>query len=245
MAEAERLIATLKTQLRAQRKTYRDVALGLGISEPSVKRLFASRRITLARLEELATLLGFTLAELAQLAEAGVARLHTLTEVQERELVSDTRLLLVAVCTLNHWTMSDMVAVYRLTEVECLGYLLLLDRLRLIDLLPGNRIRINIARDFDWLPEGPIRNYFRDQGLPDFLDGSFAEGSEEMAFVHGMLTEAAITELQIELRRLRKKFAGLHEEVASVPMKQRRGIGLLLAVREWEPAGFAALRRGA
>lgn len=60
-----------------------------------------------------------------------------------------------------------------------------------------------------------------------------------------MLTEAAITELQIELRRLRKKFAGLHEEVASVPMKQRRGIGLLLAVREWEPAGFAALRRGA
>ena len=243
MTEADQLIATLKSQLRAQRMTYRDVASALGISEPSVKRLFASRRFTLGRLAEIATLLGFTLAELAQMAQAGALQLRTLTVLQEQELVSDTKLLLVAVCALNHWSMPDMLATYRLTEAECVSYLLRLDRLRLIDLLPGNRIRINVARDFDWLPDGPIRRHFREQGLPDFLSSPFAGVGEEMAFVHGMLTETALNELRVELQRLRQRFSRLHEEGVQAPMRQRQGTALLLAVREWEPAGFAALRR--
>ncbi|MBS1191832.1 MAG: Transcriptional regulator, family [Rhodocyclaceae bacterium] len=243
MTETSQLIATLKAQLRRQGLTYRDVATALKLSEPSVKRLFASERFTLDRLAQVAHLAGFTLAELAQQAVADVPRLRTLTETQERELVSDTRLLLVAVCALNHWTLADMVAVYRLTEAECLQRLLRLDRLHLIDLLPGNRIRITVARDFDWLPNGPIRQFFRAQGQDDFLNSAFAGPGEEMAFTHGMLTEAAAQEVLTELRNLRRKFALFHDEGLAAPLARRHGTGLLLALREWEPAGFAALRR--
>ena len=35
-------------------------------------------------------------------------RLHTLSPEQEKEVVSDTKLLLVAACALNHWTMADI-----------------------------------------------------------------------------------------------------------------------------------------
>ncbi|NTV10864.1 MAG: helix-turn-helix transcriptional regulator [Zoogloea sp.] len=243
MTEVSHLIATLKAQLRSQGLTYRDVAGALGLSEVSVKRLFKSGRFTLDRLADLATLLGFTLAELTQQAQADIPRLRTLTEPQERELVSDLRLLLVAVCALNHWTLPEMVATYRLSEAECLERLLRLDRLGLIDLMPGNRIRINVARDFDWLPNGPIRRFFQAEGQDDFLDSQFLGTGEELVFAQGMLTESAMTEMCAELRRLRKKFAALHDEGLAAPVGPRRGTGLFLAMREWEPIGFAQLRR--
>jgi transcriptional regulator with XRE-family HTH domain len=243
MSEVTQLLTTIKRQLKLQGKTYRDVAGALGLSEASVKRLLTSDSFGVDRLVEISNLLGFTLAELAQEAALTGTRLHTLSEAQEKELVSDTKLLLVAVCALNHWTLADILAVYRLTEAECVQKLLHLDRLHLIALMPGNRIRLNVARDFDWLPDGPIRRYFRTQGLADFLDGTFDGADETLAFTHGMLTESALAAMQVEVRRLRARFAELHEESLASPLPKRRGSGLLLALREWEPAGFTALRR--
>ena len=242
MAEIEQLVSTLKRQLRKQGKTYKDVAAELGLSEPSVKRLFASGKFGLDRLVQIANLLGFTLAELTQEAAASTHRLHHLTVEQEKELVSDTKLLLVAACALNHWTFDDIVGVYRLTQAKCLKKLLHLDRLGLISLLPGNRIRLNVARDFDWTAHGPIKQYFRERGLHDFLDGAFAQDDEAMIFSHGMLTEAAIAKIQVEIKQLRQRFAELHEESLASPLPKRRGTGLLMALREWEPSEFAKLR---
>jgi transcriptional regulator with XRE-family HTH domain len=243
MTEAAQLITTLKKQLKSQGMTYRDVARALKLSEPSVKRLFASGRFTVERLVQISNLLGFTLAELSKEAQTGQPRLSTLSEKQEREVVSDPKLLLIAVCALNHWTMEEIVAFYDVSVPECIKYLLQLDRLRIIGLLPGNRIRLNVARDFDWLPSGPIRQYFKNNGISDFLKSDFAHEDETLTFVHGMYTDQALAQILDELRKLRLKFAELHEQSLSAPLSKRRGLGLLLAMRGWEPSDFAKLRR--
>ena len=165
MSESLQLIATIKKLLKSQGLTYRDVAHTLKLSEPSVKRLFASNRFTVDRLVQVSNLLGYTLAELSRETLAGQARLRTLTEKQEHEIVSDPKLLVIAVCALNHWSMDEIVASYRVSHAECIKYLLRLDKLRVIDFLPGNRIRIIVSRDFDWLPSGPIKQYFQSKGL--------------------------------------------------------------------------------
>ncbi|MGO9446256.1 MAG: helix-turn-helix domain-containing protein [Thiobacillaceae bacterium] len=243
MTETTQLISTIKRLLRSQGMTYRDVAKTLRISEPSVKRLFSSGRFTVERLVQVSHLLGHTLAELSKEAIASQSRLDVLTEAQERELVSDPKLLVIAVCALNHWTMEQITATYRVSQTECLKYLLRLDRLRIIDLLPGNRIRINVSRDFDWLLHGPIKQYFQARGQGDFLKSEFAHENEMMAFAHGMLTEQALAQLQGELRQLRARFASLHEESLSAPLSKRQGMGLLFAMRSWEPEDFLRLRR--
>ena len=243
MNETSQLIQTIKRQLKNRGLSYRDVASALKLSEASVKRLFSNARFTVERLTQLSTLLGLTLAELVQEAANSELRLRTLTVIQETELVSDQKLLLVAVCVLNHWTPDNIVDHYQLTQVECLQHLLRLDRLRLIDLLPGNRARINVARDFEWLPTGPIRQFFKAQGEGDFLGNPFADEQSSNVFAHAMLTQSAATQFQTELRRLRQKFSDLHQESLAAPLNQRRGIGLLMAMREWEPSGFAAIRR--
>ena len=243
MNEINQLIRTLKRRLKVNGMTYRDLAKALEISEPSVKRLFSSGRFSLDRLVEIGNLLGFTLAELAHEGAASETRLHTLTEAQEKELVSDARLLLVAVCVLNQWEIKDIVSAYQLTEAECIHRLVKLDRLRLITLLPGNRIRLNVARDFDWLQRGPIRAYFQSQGLSDFLKSDFCRSEEVMAFAHALLTESAIAKMQTEIRKIRQRFAELHEESLSAPLSRRTGLGLLLAMRGWEIGAFSNLRR--
>ena len=243
MNEIDQLLATLKRRLKIQGMTYRELAVALGISEPSVKRMFASGRFSIDRAVEISHLLGFTLAELTHEAAVSESRLHLLTEAQEGELVSDEKLLLVAVCVLNQWEIKDLVGTYRLTEAECIQRLVKLDRLRLIQLLPGNRIRLNVARDFDWRPKGPIRMFFLSQGLGEFLESNFEGEDEVMAFSHAMLTESAVAKMRAELRKLRQKFAELHEESLAAPLTKRCGTGLLLAMREWELVAFTALRR--
>ena len=245
MSEQTQLVATIKRQLKSQGFTYRDVAEHLKLSEPSVKRLFSSERLTVDRLSQISAMLGYTMAELLQESAGSAIQLRTLTEAQEAQLVANMKLLLVAVCAFNHWSADDIVAAYRFTRPECLRHLLALDRMGVIELLPGDRIRLKVARDFDWLPDGPIRRFFVGQGLSDFLDSGFDQPGYTLDFTHGMLTGPAEAEFHLELRRLRARLAALHTESATAPLSQRRGVGVLLAMREWEPRAFSAMRRNA
>lgn len=240
--EILQLVATIKRELKARGLTYRDVARALKLSEASVKRIFATERFTVLRLAQVSELLGFTLAELCQASAYAVPLLDTLTSEQEAELVSDEKLLLVAVCALNQWSLTDIVSFYQLTKIEAAKRLRILDRMSLIELLPGDRIRRRAKRDFDWLPDGPIRRYFAQQGLGEFLAGPF-DPDESLDFSHGMLTPSAQVELKTELRRLRSKLASLHDQSIPASLTEKHGTGLLLAMRRWEPIAFRRLRR--
>jgi transcriptional regulator with XRE-family HTH domain len=241
--EIIQLIATIKRELKAQGLTYKDVGRALKLSEASVKRVFASERFTVARLAQVSELLGLTLAELLQESTSSLPPLDTLTREQEAQLVSDDKLLLVAVCSLNHWTLDDITNVYQIPKLDAVKRLRILDRLGLIELLPGDRIRRRAKRDFDWIPDGPIRNFFSKQGLSDFLEGPFNRQEESLDFANGMLTRAAQAELKLELRRLRSKLVALHEQSIPAPLSEKDGIGLLLAIRQWEPLAFRRMRR--
>jgi transcriptional regulator with XRE-family HTH domain len=241
--EIAQLVATIKRQLKAQGFTYRDLARAIKISEASVKRVFASERFTVERLAQVSQLLGFTLAELLEESSSSLPPLDTLTREQESQLTSDDTLLLVAVCSLNHWSLTDITSVYAVTKTEVVKRLRVLDRMGIIELLPGDRIRRRAKRDFDWIPDGPIRSYFAKQGLPDFLKGQFDPGDESLDFAHGMLTSAAQAELKLELRRLRSKLVSLHEQSIPAPLTEKDGVGLLLALKVWEPLAFRRLRR--
>ncbi len=58
--------------------------------------------------------------------------------------------------------------------------------------------------------------------------------------------QSVLTADRIRLR-VRRDFdwlpAGPIRESVSLPLSQKRGVGLLLAIREWEPMGFRRLRR--
>ena len=243
MSEITQIVQALKRQLKAQGITYRDLSRELDLSEAGVKRLFASEKFSLERLAQISQLLGFTMAELMQEASASVIKINMLSYDQEAQLVKDPKLLLITVCILNHWSIQEIESTYEISQKEIFKRLMALDRIGMIELLPANRIRLRVKRDFDWLQKGPIRQFFFKHGINDFLSGDFDQTNETQEFAHGMLTVSAMNQFQIELRRLKNKLASLHEESIDAPLSKKRGIGLLVAMKEWEFGVFRQMRR--
>lgn len=243
MAQSTALIDTLKRALRDRGLTYAAVARELGMSEANIKRMFASRRFTLARLEEICQLIQMELTDLVELYDESRQRISKLTLEQEQELVNDVRLLLVAVAVRNRLSLDDIVDYYDLSKTECIRYLARLDKLRIIDLLPGNRIKLRIDEAFHWLPDGPIERFFEKQVQGQFLRSSFKGEAESRLFLFGLMGEASTRILIGRIRALARDFTGLHRTESRLPLRTRKSVGLMVAIRPWEFEAFRPLLR--
>jgi transcriptional regulator with XRE-family HTH domain len=245
MAQARALIEALKQVLKSRRITYAQVARRLGMSEASVKRVFAKQRFTLDRLDKICGVLGIEITDLAKMVEHEAEGVDQLTLQQEAEIAADPKLMLVAVNALNHWTLDEIVDRYAISKIECIGLLARLDRLRIIDLLPNNRVRVIVGRNFSWRPDGPLQRYFRDQLEANFFGSRFDGKGERLAFVSGMLSRNSNAVIQQHMRRLETEFTELHNQDADLPLDERFGTSLLIAVRPWIPETFKKMQRKA
>ena len=232
MAETQAVITTLKQALRSHNLTYADVAEGLAMSEANVKRMFAAERMTLDRIESICRLMDMDLSDLFHLYEDSRQRIQQLTEAQEQELVADTRLLLVAVCVRNELNFEEILKYHHISETDLIQCLAKLDRLKLIDLLPNNRIRGRIDPNFNWIPNGPIQRFYEKAIEKEFLSGPFAPSRRLFQF--GMLSKNSQAIIQNRLQALVKEFVQLNHRDRELPWSQRHSTGLLLAARRWE-----------
>ena len=241
--QAANLVDALKRLLKAQGITYAKVADGLGLSEAGVKRMFSRGDFTLQRLADVCRIARVDLGELARVAADEPQGLAQLSIEQERELVSDPLLMLVALCAVGNWTFEQIVDTYDIPRMECVRYLTRLDRQRIIELQPDNRIRPLIGRALSWLPDGPIQRYFRSQVEAEYLSSKFDRPGELFLFINGMLSRSSLAELIARMRRVASDFSELHTADRSLPLSERHGTSILMAARPWEPRAFRALRR--
>jgi hypothetical protein len=243
MSHTSLMIDALKRQLKAKAVTYAELGKRIGLSEPSVKRMFAQRSFTLERLEQVLGVIGMDFAELALAATNAPQLISQLTYAQEEEIIGDTKLLVVAVAALNQIPVDEIVAVYRLSEAETVKYLLRLDRIGFLTLLPNNRVKLLVSRTFSWIPNGPIQTWFRQEASGDYLDTRFAGSHELMRLVSVMLSPASTKALLERLKQVADEFSQQHQDDARLPYDQRHSITFLLAARPWMPEAFQALMR--
>ncbi|HUP94022.1 MAG TPA: helix-turn-helix domain-containing protein [Burkholderiales bacterium] len=243
MAQTAALIDALKRELKARGITYAHLAPALKLSEASVKRMFSRCDFTLKRLDEICRHARIEFSDLTRALARKEALISQLTPEQEKEIVADKKLFLVAVCALNHVTFDQIVERYDVSAPECVRLLTRLDRLKFIELQPGNRIRLLISRTFAWLPNGPIQRFFNDQAHNEFFDSRFDRSNEFMLVVNGMLSKASSAVMVDRLKRVAREFSELHNDDVRLPLEQRSAMSVLVALRHWELAAFAELRR--
>ena len=243
MARTAVLVDTLKRELKARGITYAAVARRLGMSEASVKRMFARKEFTLSRLDAICEHAGLEFSELARMLPGQDAVVSQLSYEQEKEFVDHPKLMLVALCTLNHWSFADIVAAYDLGEAECVRLLARLDRLKFIELMPGNRIRLLVSRAFAWLPDGPIQRLFKEQFQADFFRSRFDKEGELLLLANGAVSKASVGALLARLRKTAAEFSAMRSDDAGLPAGQRLPITLLLAARPWSAAFLDRYRR--
>jgi len=243
MSQTKSLINTLKQELRKQRITYKQVGAALELSETSVKRLFSKEAFSIRRLEKICELLQLDISDLVHLMEKNIELITHLTLDQEKELVSDIKLLLMAILLMNKLQLAEILDIYDISEPEGIQLLARLDRMQMIELQPGNRIKLMIAQNFEWIPNGPIQRFFEDRVQLEFLNSSFNGAGEFRVFVSGMISRSANSEIRKKIQQLAQEMNDMNQASESLPLEQRFGTSLMMAIRPWEINVFADLRR--
>ncbi|WP_077032687.1 helix-turn-helix transcriptional regulator [Pelomonas sp. KK5] len=244
MASTQTLIELIKTELKTAGISYADLARQLDLSESSVKRMFASGgEMPLSRLDEICRALHCDFADLAARLASPPGALHELTLEQERAVVAEPKLLLLAICCLSQWSLEQIVAAYRVTEAEGIALLARLDRLGIIELRPGNRYKLQLSKTFRWRPQGPVMNFFREDVVPDYFADGFDGDGELLMLVHGQLGRPMARELVEKLRRVAEDFARQHLHDQKLPEDEKDGYTLVLAMRSWLFERFRHLQR--
>jgi transcriptional regulator with XRE-family HTH domain len=237
------LVTAVKKELKAAQMTYADLAQAMGMAESSVKRMLAKGDMSLSKVDDICRALKLDFAELARRVADTQPLIKEMTAEQERAVVADKKLLLVAICVLSQWTLEQMTTAYRLNEAECVKYLAQLDRIGIIELRPLNRYRLKLAKTFRWRPHGPVMNYFRDHAVLDYFAGGFDAEGEGVMLVHGSVSRALAPLFLERLQRVAQDFAQQHQTDQKLAAKEREGYTLVLAMRRWEFEAFAQMRK--
>ena len=243
MAQVSALVSALKASLKAAGVKYTQVADVLQLSESSVKRKFSKKDFSLLELDAICTLAGIQVSDLVRQMEGAQGRLQALTELQEQEIADDLGFLLVSVCVLNRWSFDEVLRFYKFDEPTLVGLLARLDRLGMIELLPNNRIKLLVAPNFGWRPNGPIEKVFLQAIQQDFFATRFDRDDHLLIVLNGMLSPASNRELQRKMERLAREFDQLNQEDASLPLGDKHGATLALALRDWHYRSFKPYRR--
>ena len=243
MAQTKLIVETLKKELRKQGINYKQVAQKLELSEASVKRLFTEYSFTLDRISQICELLNYEISDLIHQMEKNVELTQQLTLEQETELVSDIKLLLMAYFLMNKLSFEDIISIYDISETEGIRLLAKLDRMKIIELLPGNRVKLKFAKDFRLIPGGPIQRFYEKTVQQEFFDSSFDGNGEFRIYDSGFFSRAANAEIIRKLKHLERDANQLMQDSEELPLEERFGCSLIMAIRPWEVKVFDELRR--
>ncbi|MFC3203691.1 helix-turn-helix domain-containing protein [Alteromonas oceani] len=243
MSQIKQVTQRLKQLLKEQGMTYKSLSEQLQLSEASIKRCFSQQSFTLERLEQVCEALGLTLSDVFIQVAQTQPRVSQLSEAQERELLENPRLLLAAVCVRDGWQFNEIIDYYAISEPEAVRLMVKLDRLKLIEFLPGNRYRLLIAQDFRWIPGGPLERFMEQEVMVKFMAPKKNEPWAFRFYLRGRYSASSVEIIQRRLNQLTREAAELNEEDARLPINERTHMGLLMAMRPWEPSLFEAMRR--
>jgi hypothetical protein len=207
--------------------------------------MLARGDMPLSRVDAICRALQLDFAELARRVADAQPLMTELTHEQERAVVADKKLLLVAISVLSLWTLEQITGTYRLSEADCIRCLAQLDRIGIIELRPLNRYRLKLAKAFRWRPHGPVMNYFRDHVVLDYFNGGFDGNAEGMLLVHGSVSRAIAPSFVERMQRLAQDFSQQHQADQKLAETAREGYTLVMAMRSWEFEAFTRLRRPA
>ena len=243
MARSKQIVDALKVELKRQNMTYRVLASKLEVSESTVKQMFANGNFSLKRLDAICELLDSDLNDLLEISESIENKLTVFNIEQEHALAQDRKLLVVAYCLVNHWTVGEIVERYNIDKFEIVTLLAKLDKMKLIELQPNNKVRLLMANNFHWQANGPIEKYFREQVQTEFFNTNFDDDGELRVVKNGILSKKGQLDLHHRLNMIDSLFDEISQQERRLPLKDREGVTMILAIRSWQLSIFTDLER--
>jgi transcriptional regulator with XRE-family HTH domain len=242
VSESAAIIQVLKRSLKTRGITYRDLAKRVGLSEPSVKRVFAEETFTLERLELICSAIGMSVTELVRIAgENHESSSKFLTREQEQLFADDPRLLACFYLLLNGRSSAEVQERMRINERELRRFYVTLDDAKIIELLPRLKVRMRVGPVITWRMDGPVYRIYERQVKAEFLQSEFNGPLEALHFRSLEISEASARVLARKLESVEKDFAELAKLDVGLPASEKRNVALLVAFRPWVFSMFDSL----
>lgn len=233
--ESRLMVAALKRCLKMRGVTYKDLGRKINLSESSVKRMFASNSLSLQRFERICEVVGLSIFDIGEMAreENTVRDPHSLSIEQEQALADDEKLLIGFHLILNGWNFDQIKNAFIWSEPEVIKILTTLDKLKLISLLPENKVKTLTAHNIRWRKDGPIRKNHQRTAFGEFLNDAFTKQEQFLDFEVLELSSASITILMRRMEILLREVNELAKMDYSLERGKKQSTGVLLAVRPW------------
>jgi len=245
VSECAQIIDALKRHLKTRGLTYRELAKRVGLSEASIKRVFAEETFTLQRLEKICAAIGMTVAELMRaVSDSPESRSTLLSFEQEQMLASNPHLLACFYLLLNGRSSAELMTRLELNERELRSLYVKLDTAKLVELLPRLKTRLRVGPIVTWRTDGPVHRLYEAQVKAEFLRADFSGAREALHFRSAELSDASARILNRKLEQLAQEFAEYAALDVSLPAKEKQSVAMLLAFRPWVFSMFGGLRRG-
>lgn len=244
MNQTSHLLATLKQYLKAKGITYKVLAREMGLSETSIKRLFSQETFSLRRLEELCRVVDLEIYDLVLMAKKrGHEKDRKLTLEQERALLDNERMTYFFYFLVNGWSVEEVIDNYQFTRKEAKRYLIILDKLELIEWYAEYRFRPLVSSNIFWNKGGPLWQAFKNVFSEDFLDHPFDLPNERLALCPAVMTADSYRIISRKVDSLVAQINELAELDSALPLKNRFSVGLFIGFRPWFYSGMAKIRR--
>ena len=236
------IFETIKAHLRARGITYKDLSKELGISEQTIKRIFATCDCSLERLEGICALLHIELRDLIKTSPRPKKLIERLTYDQEIEFAQNKNLLMVAICTMGLWSYQDMLDHLTLSVKECVLLLNRLDEIGFIELRAHQRYRLLVAREFSWIVDGPIMRMVKGMA-GDYFNHLFDGEGELLKIINVRISPQSRKKLKSKLELIAQEYADQVSADAHLPLHDRPPLSICIAARTWVPQALEDLMK--
>lgn len=236
------IVDTLRAHLKARDLTYKDLAEGIELSEVSVKRLFNGADIGLDRLEQICQFLQIELADLFKASPKKRKLISHLTQAQEAEFANNNKLLMVAVCALNFWSVQDMWTHLRLTRGQIQSLMQRLDEIGFLDLQSAQQYKLLVSHNFAWINSGPIMQMVQGMSQEYFAD-PFEGDTQVLRILNVRVSAAAQVQLRNRLEQIAQEYVDQSRADSHLPLRERPPVSVCIAARAWIPQFMRELIR--
>ncbi len=243
MSQIDQFLGALKRTLKSKNILYKDLAQALGLSESSIKRILASKSLSLTRLEEICKVTDISFAEVCRSAnfEDG-SQNWTLTDEQEEALSENARLLHYYILLYDGKSPQKIEREYEISNADAKKFLFQLDHLNLIELHPRDRVKMKRQGSLRFRREGAVGKALFSQTKSQYLNHSFSGDQDFLRFNMLTVTKEVLNKFKVKLGRLASE---IQEEArfSNDSTEPQVNIGIMIACRPWQYSYMDALKK--
>ncbi len=241
MSQSLHLIETLKSVLKSQKITYKQIAKHLEITEAGVKKALNSESIALERVEKIGMMTGHSLLDLLKLSEDQDRQKQlVLTMAQEQSLAKDEGLFVSYHAALSRYSFEQVLTHFTFSELELERYWLQLEEIGLLKMINPRRIVLKSVLNPLWIEGGPLLKKYGAKLAKEFVVDGVEDGRSYKRFLRGGISEQAFDLFVTKMQQLESDFA---QHALPSTSKGVQHMALYHCIRPWKFSVIEKYRR--